>query len=205
MKNRQTPSALFLIAVNALVLFGVTTIGISDPRTFTTTILLIFLPLFLVALLGQGVVFAILRSRPVGDGTRSLLFLLPVVLVVAAAPLLSPSFGGDSRAPLPSPSADYLLEVPIQQASWTVRILDREGKQLHEDRASEFYGRFNSYWAWDESERAWLLNTDTGEIYFWELADGSWRKERWGMLSDRQTEREIDPPSGLFPPHVAVR
>lgn len=197
---------LFLIAVNALVLFGVTTIGISDPRTFMMTILVLFLPLFLVAVALQGIVYHLLRKRRVGDGTRALLFLLPVILVVLATPFLPTSRQAkNQQSPVTSPSSEYVLEVPIRNSAWTVRILDKEGRELYEDTASEFYGRFNSYWSWDDADRVWLFNSDTGEVLFWEKTEEGWKKERWGMITTRQIEREIEPPSELYPPYMAQR
>jgi|GEM_PF-5743930 len=206
MKKRQSPSILFLVAVNALVLFGVTTIGISDPRAFMVTLLVLFLPLFALTLFGQFLVSRILRVRQVGDGTRAFLYLLPVVVVVLATPFLAPGLGQtDTTEPLPSPSSRYVLEVPIRNAAWTVRILDRDGKAVHEDAATEFFGRFNCSWRWDAEDRVWLLNGDTGDIFFWEQIGGEWKKERWGRIGGREIARPIDPPSDLFPPEIAVR
>lgn len=207
MNKRQIPSVAFLVVVNALVLFGVTTMGISEPNTLLAAIFLTFLPLLLLSLLLQGVIYRCIRGRSLNEGFRALLYLLPVLLVVTASPFLplfSPG-GGNQKSPLPSPSARYVLEVPIQNSTWTVRILDSEGRKLHEDAASDYHGRLNSYWHWDEEDRVWLFNADTGEVVFWELGEDGWKKERWGYVETREIDRELEPPSQLYPSYIAAR
>jgi len=109
---------------------------------------------------------------------RFLLCLLVVLLSGCRGPAYHKPF---QDQPLVSPSGKYVLTVPIEQAAdnrryWRVTISDRNGNVLFKDD-SEFPGRFNVYWTWDNSDRVWLQNSDNGYTYYWKLDnENHWRR-----------------------------
>ena len=100
--------------------------------------------------------------------------------------------------PLVSPSGKYVLTVPIEKAAdnrryWRVTISDRNGNVLFKDD-SEFPGRFNVYWNWDNSDRVWLQNSDNGYTYYWKLDnENHWRRNQ----CDQETSDSV--PCSLSP------
>jgi hypothetical protein len=113
----------------------------------------------------------------------------------------------NQRQPLPSPSGKYVLTVPIEPNPnyhnsdvWKVTISDANGTVLYKDESSKYVGHLNVYWVWDEADRAWLYNSDDGEVYFWEFDGTNWNKTNWGYgRTDRKIEREIEQPASLYP------
>jgi len=109
---------------------------------------------------------------------------------------------------LTSPSGKFVLTVPIEKRSgynarvWKVTISDRQGRQLYKDNASEFVGNLKVYWIWDEEDRVWLYNSDTSEVFYWELMGSEWIKVRWGYGKTKEMEGDLTPPSELYPPYV---
>ena len=79
-----------------------------------------------------------------------------------------------------SPSGKYLLRLPIEPQGgirvWKLTITDRTGKVLYKDDESRMGGRFNVYWGWDAQDRAWLYNSDDGQIWRWELVESAWKR-----------------------------
>jgi len=129
--------------------------------------------------------------------------------LLAAGCSLRDGAPANQQQPSKSPSGRYVLTVPIETASgqsgtrmWRVTIHDAQGKLLYRDGASEFVGNLNVYWTWDGDDHVWLYSSDTGEVFFWELAGGAWARARWGYGRTRQIERDLAPPAGLYPPYV---
>ncbi len=115
----------------------------------------------------------------------------------------------NQQQPSRSPSGKYVLTVPIDTHStqpgarmWRVTICDAQGKLLYQDAASDFIANLNVYWMWDENDRVWFYSSDTGDVFFWELAGGAWAKTHWGYGRTRQIERDLAPPASLYPPYV---
>lgn len=116
------------------------------------------------------------------------------------------------QQPLTSPSGEYVLTLPIEENEvnpeyqgtpvWKVTISDAEGNLLYRDEASELVGYLSVYWAWDGEDRVWLYSSDTGDVFFWELADGAWVKTRWGHGRVREIDRDLEPPPELYPAYV---
>ena len=113
---------------------------------------------------------------------------------------------------LVSPSGRYILKMRIEEHEvnpdysgtqvWKVTILDSEDQVVYKDDGSEFVGSLMVYWLWDAEDRVWLYNSDTGEVYFWELMNQAWVKTKWGAGKEREIDREIVPPTELYPPYV---
>jgi uncharacterized protein YcfL len=111
-----------------------------------------------------------------------------------------------------SPSGRYTLTVLIEENQgnptynetkvWKVTISNAADQVIYKDDGSEFVGNLMVYWLWDAEDRVWLYNSDTGEVYFWELMDSEWIKIRWGAGKEKEIDREIMPPAGLYPPYV---
>jgi hypothetical protein len=80
---------------------------------------------------------------------------------------------------------------------WKVTISDQNQSVLYKDVGSTFAGQFNVYWIWDASDRLWLYNSDDGMVYFWELQNGAWSKNRWERASS-----EIKPPLDVYPDYA---
>jgi hypothetical protein len=118
----------------------------------------------------------------------------------------------NQQQPLTSPSGSYILTVPIEPNEvnptyqntkvWKVTISRPGGDVLYKDEASEFVGYLNVYWIWDAGDRAWLYNSDTGRVHFWELVEGEWVKTEWGHGQVREIDRDLAPPPDLYPPYV---
>ena len=71
---------------------------------------------------------------------------------------------------------------------------------MYKDDSSKCVGWLNAYWAWDDSDRAWLYNSDNGRVYFWEFDGTNWIKTYWGYGKDhREIQREIEQPDVLYP------
>lgn len=104
----------------------------------------------------------------------------------------------NQEQPLTSPSGKYVLTVPIETVEdthryWRVTITDVNGHLLFKDD-SRFVGNLNVYWVWDEHDRVWLRNSDTGFIYYWELDQQSgWQRHQW-----EQNPNCSFPPTRLF-------
>lgn len=104
----------------------------------------------------------------------------------------------NQEQPLSSPSGKYVLTVPIETVEdthryWRVTITDVNGHLLFKDD-SRFVGNLNVYWVWDEHDRVWLRNSDTGFIYYWELDQQSgWQRHQW-----EQNPNCLFPPTRLF-------
>jgi hypothetical protein len=108
----------------------------------------------------------------------------------------------NQREPFPSPSGKYILRVPIeadptnQHHYWRVTITDNQGTVLFKDD-SAFVGYLNVYWYWDQDDRVWLINSDDGSVYYWQLdGNGGWKRYEW-----KESNKELPiPPAELFPP-----
>jgi hypothetical protein len=136
------------------------------------------------------------------------------VVILAVAVAFSPAgrwvrSKPNQRQPSTSPSGKYVLTVPIEAGRksgsdgvWTVTICDSHGKQLYQDDDSNFIEALNVYWIWDDDDRVWLYNSDTSDVFVWELEAGKWTKARWGYGKNRQSRREIYPPPGLYPDYA---
>ena len=102
----------------------------------------------------------------------------------------------NQRSPVASPNGLYILEVPIENRRWTVKIFDQAHTLLYADADSNFFGRFNSYWAWDKDSRVWLYNSDNGQIFYWESVAGQWKKHPY------DTDPTLKPPREMYPKYV---
>ena len=139
---------------------------------------------------------------------RCLALLLFLVVTLSCGQTRSPS-PLNQQQPLPSPSGQYVLTVPIEEGLaydnfqvWQVTIADAQGNLLYKDEQSRFVGTLNVYWVWDADDRVWLYNSDTGRVFFWEPGDGTWVKTEWGYGRVREIERDVEPPPELYPPYV---
>ncbi len=137
---------------------------------------------------------------------RVWLIQLLVVLIAGCSPQPMPI---NQQQPLTSPSGSYILTVPIEKnpaynntSVWKVTITDKTRNLLYKDEASEFVGNLKVYWQWDEDDRVWLYNSDTGYVYFWEQDNNVWVKTLWGSGRTRQIERDLTPPAELYPSYV---
>ena len=100
-----------------------------------------------------------------------------------------------------SPSGRYVLNVPIEEDSqaqrhyWRVTISDTNGTVLFKDDAP-LLGRFNVYWYWDKDDRVWLVNSDNGNTYYWEVDNnGRWQRTQW----HQDDPKSLSPPPELYP------
>ena len=140
-----------------------------------------------------------------------------VVVLMLLGPLLpSPprEQKPNQREPLPSPSGQYVLTVPIERSDhrkgpfgygmpfWHVTISGPNGAVLYRDPEDEFHGIHNVYWVWDDQDRVWLYNSDDGGIYFYECLDDVWQRQRWGHGTVGRSAGDIVPPEALYPPYV---
>lgn len=76
---------------------------------------------------------------------------------------------------------------------WRVTISDTNGQVLFKDD-SRFVGNLNVYWRWDEQDRVWLRNSDTGNIYYWEMdSTNVWHRHLW----EKNQNDSLSPPAGL--------
>lgn len=125
------------------------------------------------------------------------------------------------QSPSTSPSGKYVVEMPIgpegqQLGYWRPTIRDQQGRVLYEESEDIFAGWLQIYWIWDERDRLWVYNSDTGSKYWWEVNDDGARRNSW---YEYELERaKIDaylctgtlpeprpkplPPIGLFPDYV---
>ena len=86
-----------------------------------------------------------------------------------------------------SPSGKYVLRLPIEVQTtnvrynkgkrvWKVTIADASGKIIYKDEDSVMIGHLMVYWGWDDQDRAWVYNSDNGDIWRWELGADGWKK-----------------------------
>jgi hypothetical protein len=118
----------------------------------------------------------------------------------------------NQQQPSISPNGRYVLTVPIEPNEtnpeyagtrvWKVTISDQDGALLYRDDKSEFVGYLNAYWLWDSQDRVWLYNSDTGQVFFWELSDGEWLKTEWGHGRVGDIDRDLAPPPEVYPSYV---
>ena len=108
--------------------------------------------------------------------------------------------------PLPSPSQEYILEVPIEpgvedpsNTVWRVTIKNWKKQLRYRDMDSTFESEFNVYWCWDDDDRVWLFNSHDDKVYFWAKLKGLWGKHYWGYSRKNATESPIEPPETLYP------
>ncbi len=149
------------------------------------------------------------KTRGVPARSAGLLAAALGLTLLAAGCLLREEAPANQQQPSRSPSGKYVLTVPIETSPtqpgprmWRVTIHDTQGRLLYQDGASDFVGNLNVYWAWDGADRVWLYSSDTGEVFFWELAGDAWGKARWGYGRTRQIERDLASPASLYPPYV---
>jgi len=102
------------------------------------------------------------------------------------------------RQPLFSPSGKFIAEMPISKSNhnldypvWTPKIKDKDGKTIYEDNESDLSGYHNSYWDWDNYDRLWIYNSDTGEVTYYYISDGKYKKEIYATQD-----------SSLIPPEI---
>jgi uncharacterized protein YcfL len=106
-----------------------------------------------------------------------------------------------------SPSGRYILNVPIEEADegknhyWRVTISDNKGTIVFKDD-SPLFARFNVYWYWDKSDRVWLVNSDNGNTYYWEVDEnGQWQRTQW----QKENSKGLVPPRELYPEAWGVK
>jgi len=132
---------------------------------------------------------------------------IAIALMALLAGCAPPARKPNKVQPMPSPSGRYVLTVPIEpnpnyhnHKVWKVTISDTNGTVLYKDDSSECVGWLNSYWAWDDADRAWLYNSDNGRVYFWEPDGTNWTKTYWGYgKTNREIDRVIEQPDILYP------
>jgi hypothetical protein len=114
----------------------------------------------------------------------------------------------NQKSPSVSPSGKYILTVPVERDArkqnlpyWRVTISDDSGKILFKDD-SEFVAHLNVYWRWDSEDRAWLYNSDSGRVYFWESSEGGWKRSEWGHGRVKEIDRDLSPPAEVYPDYV---
>lgn len=145
------------------------------------------------------------------------LYLIPVLLVFIFPYVIPHQNLPNQVQNLKSPNEKYVLSIPIERNKnyhneyvWTLTIKDEQGKILYQDNESNFLGRFNVYWVWDQANIAWLYNSDDGHVYYWINNNNRWMKSEWGFILAREGKWEIHqeadkaltPPEGLFPESV---
>lgn len=132
-----------------------------------------------------------------------------ILIMVLLFILLSCTNSNPSNQKQNSPSSDgnFILSVPIIEKAdgynyWQVTIKDKDKNILYQDPEG-FYARFNVYWVWDNNNRVWLYNSDDGWIYFWEMKNQGWQKQRWNPV-DSLDQIELTPPECLFPDYYQM-
>lgn len=152
---------------------------------------------------GIGIVhFLLCRNRRAW--LRRPAYALPSVLLVIVLWLLprSPAKPNQTQN-LISPSGAYRLSVPIIDDRWRVTIHDGQGNLQYQDEESDFVGWLNVYWIWDDGDRVWLYNSDTGDVFFWEIdPNGRWTKGKLGDGKTMTVEGRGAPPKALYPDYV---
>ena len=156
-----------------------------------------------IGILGSHLVLrAVSGKRRVRPGWRVLSYALPAILVVLLSVFLpQPERGANQQDPLSSPGGQYVLRMPIENGKWKLTIYGPHGGIEYID-PSGFPGWLNVYWCWDEENRAWLYDSDTGRVYYWEKAGNRWRKGCWGAGRKRECARDLQPPEFLYPRYV---
>ena len=205
----QRPRTRVLVLANAALwcLYFVLSAINSGPHG------IVLIPIALAVVLGitttaQLLLHLALRRCQIQMALRTALFFAPTAALVAIALAIpKPSTPPNKIQPMPSPSGSYILRVPIEpnpgyngHKVWKVTISDSSGAVLYKDDSSKCVGWLNAYWAWDDSDRAWLYNSDNGRVYFWEFDGTNWIKTYWGYGKDhREIQREIEQPDALYP------
>lgn len=139
------------------------------------------------------------------------LAVLALVLPIAGCPCRSrrPTRPNQEQ-PSVSPNGKYVVTVPIERNPnyrntpvWKVTICDTQGNRVYKDEDSHFVGHLNVYWIWDETDRLWLYNSDTGDVLLWEAdRSGEWTKTKWGHGHTRTINRDLVPPEALYPDYA---
>ena len=201
----QKPKTRLLITINVVLWCLYFGISARNSSPFGFVLLVITLVIVLgITTAAQFLLHFVLRRRRIHSVFRVALFFIPTAIVLIIPEPLTPP---NKVQPLPSPSRKYVLTVPIEcnpnyknYKVWKVTISDSNGTVLYKDNESECVGWLNAYWAWDDSDRAWLYNSDDGRVYFWELDGANWNKTYWGYGKDhREIERDINQPNILYP------
>lgn len=60
---------------------------------------------------------------------------------------------------------------------WRIRIFDKGTLKFVDDRS--FPARFNIYWLWDDFNRFWVRDTDSGNLYYITAKNGVFIKTMW--------------------------
>jgi hypothetical protein len=194
---KVAPSSLLLMVIHAVLLFVVLVYNCTSALCLMINVYA-FVVIESIAVAFQGLLHYFTRKikwRPI---TKILSFHVPVLIVFILS--LVPSTGKqreNQRSPATSPNGLYILEVPIENRLWTVKIFDQQHRLLYTDQDSDFLGRFNSYWHWDKNNRVWMYNSDNGEIDYWESQVGKWQKQKW----DRQ-DKTLAPPREMYPDYA---
>jgi hypothetical protein len=194
---KVAPPSWLLMVSHAVMLFMVL---VHDCQSGICLIFssVAFLVLESIAVVFQGLLHYFTRNfkwRPIA---KILAFYVPVLIVFILS--FVPSTGRqreNQRSPVTSPNGLYILEVPIENRLWTVKIFDQQHRLLYADQDSDFLGRFNSYWNWDKNNRVWMYNSDNGEIDYWESRAGKWQKQTWN-----QQDSSLEPPREMYPDYA---
>ncbi len=77
----------------------------------------------------------------------------------------------------------------------------REGRRtvLRDDRAPFRKGP-EVYWLWDAGGRLWVYVAPENAVYYYERTPEGWRRRVWTGERSAHPERDLLPPTGLYPP-----
>lgn len=206
----QKPKTWVFVLVNAALwcLYFIYLSVINSGQVGIVLIPIALATVLVITTTAQFLVHLVLRKRKMHGAFRTALFFVPsVVLVLVALAIPKPPTLPNQVQPMPSPSGKYVLTVPTERNPnyhdhevWKVTISDTSGEVLYKDNSSECVGWLNAYWAWDNSDRAWLYNSDDGRVYFWESDGTNWTKMYWGYgKTNREIDRVIEQPDILYP------
>ena len=109
----------------------------------------------------------------------------PVERTQPAVTVASSASNSGQEQDLAAPGAGVSVRVPIvpQQGRdfatyWCPELRGADDAVIYQDREG-FPARFNVYWAWDDSQRLWLYNTDDGTVWIYAQGDQGWARRAW--------------------------
>ncbi len=86
--------------------------------------------------------------------------------------LVAPGAALSVRVPIvPQPGRDFATY-------WCPEIRGADDGVVYKD-SQGFPARFNVYWAWDDSQRLWLYNTDDGTVWVYAQGADAWTRSLW--------------------------
>lgn len=206
-KDSRHRPLLWAVVLNSAILSTHLLRALFGGNPFAFLMILTVLPVLWIFVNCLTALFhAALARREIGFLVRLAVDMIPLTLLYTFLALLpSVPTPHNQRGGMESPDGAYRLGVPIVQGMHRLTIHDADGQMVYQDAQSGMVAHLSVYFAWDREGRAWLYESDTGRLYYWERIDGAWEKRLWAGEPGSPEEGAPYPPFAVLPDYAIDR